>query len=65
MKSDKKLIIAVSWFLFLLLLNYSVPYTILLDISEFNGSFLFWTLLSIISIGSMIFMMSRWRLEDE
>ncbi len=65
MKRKNKLILATSWFLIIIIMNYTIPYTILENVEKFKGAFLFWSLLSIVAIISMFVLMSRWRLKNE
>ena len=48
----------VAWFLFLFVLEFTVPFLLLKDIPKMTGSFLFWLLWVIAAMGSMFFISS-------
>ncbi|HLR83353.1 MAG TPA: hypothetical protein VK059_00305 [Nocardioidaceae bacterium] len=45
----------------IIVLCYLVPYTILTEVDEWYGSFLFWTLASAVVIGINVIVSSAWR----
>ena len=49
------------WFLILLGLDYTIPYTLLKNIPRIYGSFLFYIIWSLITIISMFTIFIRWR----
>ncbi len=51
----------IAWFLFLLLLDFVVPFFWLKNVPKITGSFLFWTLWVSVAIGSMFLIFLRWR----
>ncbi len=51
----------IIWFGFLLLLDYTIPYTVLSGVSKFHGSFLFWNLFAIAAIVSIFVLLWKWR----
>jgi uncharacterized membrane protein YhaH (DUF805 family) len=51
----------IAWFLFLFVLDFTVPFLLLKDIPKMTGSFLFWLLWVIAAMGSMFLIFLRWR----
>ena len=51
----------ILWFGFLLLLDYTVPYTVLSGVSKFYGAFLFWNLFAIAAVASMFILLWKWK----
>jgi hypothetical protein len=51
----------VSWFAFLFLLDFSIPFKILKDIPTLTASFLFWVFWGIVAIVSMFIIFLRWQ----
>ncbi len=49
------------WFGFLLLLDYTLPYTVLSGVSKFYGAFLFWNLFAIAAVTSMFVLLWKWK----
>jgi len=49
------------WFLILLGLNYTIPYTLLKNVPWIYGSFLFYIIWSLTTIVSMFTIFIRWR----
>lgn len=47
--------------LLLILLSYVLPYTVLSDVDEWYGSFLFWTLATTAVIGVNVVVSSAWK----
>ena len=61
---SKKFWLWLIWFVFLLVLNFTVPFTALSDVPLLQGSFLFWTIWAIVAIVSMFVMFLGWREPD-
>ncbi len=55
----------IAWFIFLLLLDFVIPFFWLKNVPKITGSFLFWTLWVSVAIGSMFFIFLRWREPEE
>jgi hypothetical protein len=51
----------VYWFLFLFLLDFTVPFILLKNNSTLSGSFLFWTIWVTVAIVSMFIIFLRWK----
>ncbi len=51
----------ITWFGFLLLLDYTIPYKLLSGVSKFHGAFLFWNLFAIAAIVSIFVLLWKWR----
>ena len=51
----------ILWFGFLLLLDYTLPYTVLSEVSKFYGAFLFWNLFALMAIASIFVLLWKWR----
>lgn len=51
----------VGWFLFLFLLDFTLPFVLLKKIAAIQGSFLFWLIWIIVAIISMFIIFSQWR----
>jgi hypothetical protein len=51
----------VSWFAFLFLLDFNIPFKILKDIPTLTASFLFWVLWVIVAMVSMFIIFLRWQ----
>ena len=51
----------VCWFLFLLMVDFLVPFTLLADVPRISGSFLFWLIWIGIVIISMFVLFLRWQ----
>ncbi|MGD8521050.1 MAG: hypothetical protein PVF56_07895 [Desulfobacterales bacterium] len=51
----------VSWFVFLFLLDFIIPFKILKDSPTLTASFLFWVLWVIVAIVSMFIIFLRWQ----
>jgi len=49
------------WFGFLLLLDYTLPYTVLSGVNTVYGAFLFWNLFALVAIASMCVLLWKWR----
>ncbi|RUL48182.1 hypothetical protein [Lysinibacillus antri] len=47
--------------LFIILLAYILPYTLLTDVAKWYGSFLIWLLLAILVIGINYFLTKDWK----
>lgn len=58
---DKKLWFWLVWFLFLMILNFTIPFTVLRDVPFLHGSFLFWVIWAVVAIISMFVMFLGWR----
>ena len=54
----------VAWFVFLLLLNFILPFTTFKQVASFSGSFVFWIVWVLVAIISMFLMFLSWR-EDQ
>jgi hypothetical protein len=57
----KGLGIWLGWFVFLFVLDFWVPFTVLTRIPKMTGSFLFWILWICVAIVSMFVMFLKWR----
>jgi hypothetical protein len=55
----------IAWFLFLLLLDFVVPFVWLKNVPKITGSYLFWILWIAVGIGSMFLIFLRWREPQE
>lgn len=51
----------VAWFLFLFVLDFTIPFIGFKHVPTVTGSFLFWTLWIVVAIASMFLIFSRWR----
>jgi len=51
----------VGWFVFLLLVNFILPFTLLAKVALIKGSFLFWLLWAGVAVVSMFMMFLPWR----
>ena len=51
----------ILWFGFLLLLDYSIPYTALSGLGKVYGAFLFWNLFALTAIASICVIIWSWR----
>jgi len=51
----------ITWFLFLFVLDFTVPFFVLDDIPRLRGSFLFWIVWMIIAVISMFIMFMGWK----
>ena len=51
----------ILWFVFLLLLDYTLPYTVLSGVSKVYGAFLFWNLFALTAIASIYVLFWKWR----
>ncbi len=49
------------WFLFLIAINFYVPYRLLHNVPRMSGSFLFWIVWILVAIVSMFVIFLRWR----
>ena len=58
---QKSLALWIAWFVFLLLLNFYLPFVVLVDVPNLSGSFLFWVIWVIVAIVSMFFIFLKWR----
>ena len=54
----------VTWFVFLLVLDFIIPFKILRDFPTMMASFLFWVLWVVVAIVSMFIIFLRWQ-EDK
>ena len=54
----------LAWFGFLMVLNFTVPFTLLSDVPHLRGSFLFWVIWGVVAISSMFVMFLGWRESD-
>ncbi|MCX6090061.1 MAG: hypothetical protein NTX88_06815 [Candidatus Atribacteria bacterium] len=54
----------VFWYFILVLLAYILPYTLFTHVSHFYGSFLFWIIFALITIGILTVMMRAWKNEN-
>lgn len=48
------------WLIFLIILNYVIPFTLLKDVRSFIGPFLFWSLLTLLVALTSFYMIRRW-----
>ncbi|MDD2388729.1 MAG: hypothetical protein PHP23_03235 [Desulfobacterales bacterium] len=51
----------VLWFIFLLVIDFTVPFLIFGHVPRLSGSFLFWVAWVIVAIISMFIMFAGWR----
>ena len=51
----------IAWFLFLLVLDFAIPFVWLKSVPKITGSFLFWIVWISVAIGSMFLIFLRWR----
>ena len=58
---QKSLALWIGWFVFLLLLNFYLPFVVLVDVPTLSGSFLFWVIWVLVAIVSMFIIFLRWR----
>ena len=58
---QKSLALWITWFVFLLLLNFYLPFVVLVDVPNLSGSFLFWVIWVIVAIVSMFIIFLKWR----
>ena len=54
----------VGWFIFLLIVDFLVPFQMLKNVPRVSGSFLFWIIWVVVAIISMFFIFLRWREDD-
>jgi hypothetical protein len=57
----KKFWLWLAWFVFLLVLNFTIPFTMLKETASFYGSFMFWVIWDLVAIISMFLMFRGWR----
>ena len=50
----------IGWFVFLLLVDFIVPFTLLARVASVKGSFLFWLIWAGVAVFSMFMMFLRW-----
>lgn len=62
---SKKFLFWLAWFGFLLVLNFTIPFTVLRDVPFLYGSFLFWVVWGVVAIISMFIMFLGWREADQ
>lgn len=58
---QKSLVLWIAWFVFLLLLNFYLPFVVLVDVPNLSGSFLFWVIWVLVAIVSMFIIFLKWR----
>jgi uncharacterized membrane protein YhaH (DUF805 family) len=51
----------LSWFVFLFVVDFVIPFLFLGEVKLVTGSFLFWTVWILVAIISMFIIVSRWR----
>jgi hypothetical protein len=61
MKMSKSLQNWGLWFLFLFVLDFVVPFSVLKDIPRLSGSFLFWMVWIVVAIVSMFIIFLKWQ----
>ena len=61
---QKSLALWIAWFVFLLLLNFYIPFVVLVDIPSLSGSFLFWIVWVVVAIISMFIIFLRWDTDE-
>ena len=54
----------VCWFLFLFLVDFTIPFHVLKGVRKIQGSFLFWIIWVAVAIASMFAIFLRWREGD-
>ena len=54
----------VCWFIFLLIVDFTIPFQALKGVGKVSGSFLFWIIWMAIAIASMFAIFLRWREKD-
>jgi membrane-anchored protein YejM (alkaline phosphatase superfamily) len=57
----KRLVVWFSWFSFLILCSYLLPYTVLTHVPKMYGAYLFWVLVTLAVILSAIALTMLWR----
>ena len=62
---SKKFWLWLAWFIFLMVLNFTIPFTVLSDIPLLSGSFLFWVIWCAVAVISMFVMFLGWRDTDQ
>jgi hypothetical protein len=55
----------LCWFLFLFVLDFTIPFFLLKDVPTITGSFLFWVIWILMAIGSMFVIFLQWRDDPE
>ena len=58
---EKKELLWVIISIILILLAYIIPYTLLTDVAKWYGSFLFWVVLGLVTIGVNLIITKDWR----
>ena len=61
---QKSLALWIAWFVFLLLLNFYIPFVVLVDIPNLSGSFLFWVVWVVVAIISMFIIFLKWDTDE-
>jgi hypothetical protein len=51
----------VCWFVFLFILDFTIPFYLLKNVPTVMGSFLFWVIWMLVAIASMFIIFLRWR----
>ncbi len=54
-------LIWACWFIFLFLVDFIIPFTLLTNVPRMSGSFLFWLIWIGVAIISMFMMFLRWQ----
>jgi len=58
---SKASVVWLIWFLFLFLLDLTIPFTCLSEVQRVTGAFLFWTIWTLVAIVSMFAIFLRWK----
>jgi len=51
----------VCWFVFLFILDFTIPFYVLKNVPTVMGSFLFWVIWMLVAIASMFIIFLRWK----
>ena len=51
----------LGWFVFLFILDFWLPFTVLSRVPKITGSFLFWIVWGVVAIASMFIIFAKWR----
>jgi hypothetical protein len=58
---QKRIWIWLGWFVFLFVIDFWVPFSVLTGVPKMTGSFLFWIIWICVAIVSMFMIFLRWR----
>ena len=57
-------LIWLTLFLFFIVLDFVIPYTLLRDVSNFFGAYFFWVMITVTVVVSAMIYMRRWKDEE-